>query len=96
MIEAEEHHSLLSTNTALIIKLLEACTAAKRTTVQEPLQHTTKDPPPELHVGAVNNINCVLQKFWTLETAGTEPQTENSKHADQKFLNTYSQNYITH
>ena len=48
-----------------------------------------------LHVGAVNNINCDLQKFWTLETAGTEPQTENSKHAHQKFLNTYSQNYIT-
>ena len=43
-----------------------------------------------LHIGAVNNINCDLQKFWTLETAGTEPQTEGSKHADQKFLDLYS------
>ena len=51
--EAEEHHSLLSTNIALIIKLLEACTTAKCTTVQEPLQHTIKDPPPESDPSAV-------------------------------------------
>ena len=48
-----------------------------------------------LHVGAVNTIKCDLQKFWTLETAGTEPQKEDSTNADQKFLETYSQNYIT-
>lgn len=44
-------------------------------------------------LGAANNINCDLQQFWTLKTAGTEPQIKN---ADQKFLEIYSQNYITH
>ena len=35
------------------------------------------------------------QNFSTLETAGTEPQKKDSTNADQKFLETYSQNYIT-
>ena len=51
--EAEEHHSLLLTNIAQIVKLLEACTAAKRTNVQEPPQHTSEDPPPESDPSAV-------------------------------------------
>ena len=49
-----------------------------------------------LHVGAVNNSNCDVQKFWTLETSGTESQTEDNKDADRKFLEMYSQSYITH
>ena len=53
--EAEEHRSLLSTKIAQIVKLLETCTAAKRTTVQEPPQHTlyTEDPPPESNPNAI-------------------------------------------
>ena len=47
VMEAEEHHSLLSTHIAQIVKLLEACTAVKHATVQVPLQLTTEDPPSE-------------------------------------------------
>lgn len=45
--KAEEHHSLLSTHIAQIVKLLEACTVVKHATVQVPLQRTTEDPPSE-------------------------------------------------
>ena len=45
--EAEEHHSLLSTHIAQIVKLLEACTAVKHATIQVPFQQTTEDSPSE-------------------------------------------------
>ena len=49
MIEAEEYHSLLSTNIAQIVKLCEACTTAEHSIVWEPPQHTTKDPSASKH-----------------------------------------------
>ena len=38
---------------------------------------------------------CNIEKFWNLETAGTESQKDNMLNANQQFLEHYSQHSIT-
>ena len=52
-------------------------------------------PTTILHVGDATDVNCDIQKYWSLETTGTEPQTGKNINADQQFLDMYSQRYIT-
>ena len=67
--KAEEHHSLLSTHIAQIVKLLEACTVVKHATVQVPLQRTTEDPPSE------SNHSVAPSTISVHSSPGTRPQT---------------------
>ena len=52
-------------------------------------------PTTILHVGDSTDVNCDIQKYWSLETTGTEPQAGKNTNADQQFLEMYSQRYIT-
>ena len=52
-------------------------------------------PTTILHVGDVTDVSCEIQKYWSLETTGTEPEAGKNMNADQQFLETYSQKYIT-
>ena len=52
-------------------------------------------PTTILHIGEVTDVNFNIQKYWSLETIGTEPQAHAGTNADQQFLETYTQRYIT-
>ena len=52
-------------------------------------------PTTILHIGAMKDIGCDIQRYWSLETTGTEPQAEDGTNPDQQFFDMYSQNYIT-
>ena len=52
-------------------------------------------PTTILHIADVTGVSCDIQKYWSLETTGTDPQADKGMNADQQFLETYSQRYIT-
>ena len=52
-------------------------------------------PTTFLHIADVTGVSCNIQKYWSLETTGTDPQPDKSMNADQQFLETYSQMHIT-
>ena len=57
-----------------------------------PVSHSEYGITNTLHVGIVSDVSCNLEKFWTLETTGTEPA---SVSEDREFLERYSKTCIT-
>ena len=54
-----------------------------------------RSPVPFTYIGITNDVTCDLEKFWTLETTGTEPHKDSVLSANQQFLKHYSKNSIT-
>ena len=48
-----------------------------------------------LHIADVTDVSCNIQKYWSLETTGTDPQADKGMNTNQQFLETYSKRYIT-
>ena len=60
-----------------------------------PVAKSQSEITSTFHIGITDDVTCDLEKFWTLETTGTEPHKDSVLSTNQQFLKHYSKNSIT-
>jgi len=59
-----------------------------------PVARSYSEVTSTFHIGITSDVTCDLEKFWTLEAAGTEPHKDSILNENQQFLKHYQNSII--